>query len=109
MDQQAPPIDELKARIHALFRPDPPARSVEVPPADSPYCLAPTIGDFEVVIPEHVRQSAASDDQDPADAWLDTPSAVFGGDCPRDFLNGNDTKRTFLYGIVCSIEDGAFS
>ena len=43
------------------------------------------------------------------DSWLDTPNPSFGGKCPRSFLDGTDEQRTFLSGIVDSIEDGAFS
>ena len=48
-------------------------------------------------------------ERDAADEWLDMPSPTFGGQSPRHFLNGTESQRAFLAGIVDSIEDGAFS
>ncbi len=106
MSQQGHSPNGLEERIRALFDPCPPGVPVCEPPEDSPYRLNSEIAEIPLEIP---GASGAPEAEDAADAWLATPNAVFGGRCPRVFLDGTDEEQAFIEGVIESIEGGAFS
>lgn len=101
----------LEMRIVALFGTVAPDGNA-VTDGNSPFDTTNELAAFEIPLALTAPSDDVSEEPDACEAaaqWLDTPNATFGGACPRTFLQGTEEERTFLAGIVASIEDGAFS
>ena len=103
---------QLEARIRRLLGGEERSWEEAPPPPVSPYRIAPNVEEFDIPLAPGARVEEdleVDTERDAADEWLDMPSPTFGGQSPRYFLNGTESQRAFLAGIVDSIEDGAFS
>lgn len=99
-------------RIVALFGTTVPDGDAVTHDRSSPFDTTNELEAFDIPLASATSPDSAGEEPDACETaakWLDTPNATFGGACPRAFLQGTDEERTFLAGIVASIEDGAFS
>ena len=107
-----PDKHSLETRIVALFGTTVPDGDAVTRDDASPFDTSNELEAFDVPFVSDASTDEAGGEPDGCKAaakWLDTPNATFGGACPRAFLQGTDEERTFLAGIIASIEDGAFS
>ena len=103
---RTPDAEQLFQRVRVLFGVVP-ADRVQDQLGDSPYSSSGAVRSFDIELPGIALEP--SDPAQSAAAWLNTPSPVFGGLCPKNFLDGSDDQRAFLDSVLRSLEDGAFS
>ena len=94
-----PDREQLRERIHVLFRRAPPPEQDQ----QSSAYAAPNedIEQFDIPLPAASGMPIAPERAE--DNWLSAPNPTFGGRCPLHLIDGTDGDRAFLASFLSSI------